>query len=196
MTKSFVKRILPQSLFGRSLMIIVMPLIILQVILGGIFYENHWYKVSLRLSRDVAGDIAAVIDLVQQNPGQENYTWIFDLASDNLAMTVNFNDGAILGPEQVDLSGKMEESLQRALFEAVARPFRIYTEQIDHHVIVDVQLPDGVIRVVVNRKRLFSSTTYVFVLWMIGTSLILFAVATIFMRHQVKPIRRLSEAAD
>ena len=51
-------------------------------------------------------------------------------------------------------------------------------------------------RVIATRKRLFSSTVYVFVIWMVGTSLILFFVATIFMRNQVKPIRRLAIAAE
>ena len=47
-----------------------------------------------------------------------------------------------------------------------------------------------------NRKRIFSTTTYVFVIWMVGTAMILFGVATAFMRNQVRPIRRLALAAD
>ncbi|MBT6093776.1 MAG: HAMP domain-containing protein, partial [Rhodospirillaceae bacterium] len=54
----------------------------------------------------------------------------------------------------------------------------------------------AVLHVVATRKRLFSSTAYMFVAWMVGTSLVLFGVATIFMRNQVKPIRRLAQAAD
>jgi two-component system osmolarity sensor histidine kinase EnvZ len=53
-----------------------------------------------------------------------------------------------------------------------------------------------VLRVIAPRRRLFSSTTYVFILWMIGTSLALFAVATLFMRSQVRPMRRLATAAE
>jgi two-component system osmolarity sensor histidine kinase EnvZ len=67
---------------------------------------------------------------------------------------------------------------------------------LERYVIVQVQLSNDVLEAVVSRKRLFSSTTYVFVLWMVGTSLILFAVAMVFMRNQVKPIRRLAVAAD
>ncbi|MBC7134223.1 MAG: HAMP domain-containing protein, partial [Oceanibaculum nanhaiense] len=39
-------------------------------------------------------------------------------------------------------------------------------------------------------------TTYVFLMWMVGSSLILFAVAVVFMRNQIRPIRRLAAAAD
>ena len=62
-----IKRFLPKSLLGRSLLIIVMPLVILQMVSAAIFYETHWDKVTLRLARGVAGDIAAVITLLRKN---------------------------------------------------------------------------------------------------------------------------------
>ena len=48
----------------------------------------------------------------------------------------------------------------------------------------------------VPRKRLYTSTTYIFVLWMVGSSLVLLGVAAVFLRNQVKSLRRLAAAAD
>ena len=62
-----IKRFLPKSLLGRSILIIVTPLILLQLVSAFVFYESHWHKVSLRLVRGVVGDIAAVVDLLAQN---------------------------------------------------------------------------------------------------------------------------------
>lgn len=194
--QSFIKQILPKSLLGRSLMIIVMPLVILQVISGIIFYESHWQKVSLTLSRAVAGDIAAVVELMRNNPDKRSLEWIFALPADNLGMQMDFREGEILPKTNSGLSGQMETTLSKALREALGKPFNIDTKSVDRHVVINVQLSDGVLHVVTSRKRLFSTTTYIFVMWMVGSSLILFAVATIFMRNQVKPIRRLAEAAD
>ena len=78
----------------------------------------------------------------------------------------------------------------------MAKPFKVDWDSLDRHVAISVQLTDGVLHVIANRKRLFSSTTYVFVIWMTGTAMILFGVAAIFMRNQVRPIRRLAAAAD
>ncbi len=192
----WIKRFLPKSLLYRSLMIVVTPLVILQVISGLIFYESHWHKVSQQLSRNVAGDIATVIELIQQRPGLENRRATFDLAGAHMALIVSFREQAILPNAPHVVGGKMGFSLIKALDESVGRPFRIDTGSIDRMVIIDIQLTDGVLRVLTPRKRLFSTTTYVFVIWMVGSSLILFAVATVFMRNQVKPIRRLAEAAD
>ena len=191
-----VKRFLPKSLLGRSLLIIVTPLIVLQLVSAAIFFESHWDKVTLRLARGVAGDISAVINLLRRHPDVENRDWIFSVAAENMEMTVSIKDKAVLPSDSREPSGLMERMLTRALKSYVGRPFRIDTESIDRHVVIDVQLASGVLHVVTTRKRLFSSTAYVFVIWMVGTSLILFGLATIFMRNQVKPIRRLAIAAD
>ena len=196
MLKIFTKSLLPKSLLGRSLMIIIMPLVFLQVIAGYIFYESHWRKVSLTLSRGVAGDVATVIELMRFEKGTSNFDMIFKAPANHMGLLMSFSEGEILSSTQSAASGKMEETLAKALQEAIGRPFTINSEKIDRQVVIDVQLTDGVLHVITARKKLFSTTTYIFLLWMVGSSLVLFAVATIFMRNQVKPIRRLAEAAD
>jgi two-component system osmolarity sensor histidine kinase EnvZ len=86
--------------------------------------------------------------------------------------------------------------LGKALHERVRRPFHMDTQSHPDEVRIQVQLPEGIIDVAVSKERLFSSTTYIFVMWMVGTSLVLFAVATVFMRNQVRPIRRLANAVE
>lgn len=191
-----IKRFLPRSLLGRSLLIIVTPLVLLQVVAAVIFFEAHWNKISLRLARGLAGDIAAIVDLMRQYPGPEHRRWIFNLAADHMGIVASMRDDEILPNTQPVARNRIERMLIRATREGVAKPFQIDTRSLPRRVVVEIQLSDGVLRVVTLRKRLFSSTTYVFVLWMVGTSMILFAVATVFMRNQVKPVRRLAAAAD
>lgn len=194
--RNSVKKILPRSLFGRSLMIIVTPLVLLQIVSATIFYETHWDKVSLSLARGVAGDIAAVISLMRQFPGPENTESIFGVTAGSMQLSAHLKEGEILPNEPPHGEGQMERMLITALRDRVGKPFHVDARTLEKYVIVRVQLTDGVLEIITPRKRLFSSTVYVFVLWMVGTSLILFGVATIFMRNQVKPIRRLAIAAD
>ena len=194
MSDPFIKRILPRSLLGRSLMIIVTPLVLLQVISALIFYESHWNKVSLRLARSLAGEVATVVTLLGRD--FDNRAETFKLAANHMGLGASFKDGDILPNILPSAENDMERTLIRALGEYLGRPFHIDARSIDRYVIVKVQLSQGVLDVIVPRKRLFSSTTYVFVLWMVGTSLILLGVATVFMRNQVKPISRLAQAAD
>ena len=110
-----VKRFLPKSLLGRSLLIIVTPLVILQLVSAEIFYETHWDKVTLKLARGVAGDIGAVINLMRRNPGPQNRTWIFDVAAGNMDLVVSLKENAVLPNTTLNPSGLMERMLANAM---------------------------------------------------------------------------------
>ncbi len=193
----WIKNFLPRSLLGRSVLIIVTPLVLLQLVSTWIFYDRHWETVTRRLAAGVAGDISSVIDTLRNFPGPENQRWAFYSAAANMGLRVSFRPDDILSNSS-DRSGgqQLDRLLGNALRERVRRPFFLDSQSYRNEVRVQVQLPDGVLDVTIDRERLFSSTTYIFVMWMVGTSLVLFAVAMIFMRNQVRPIRRLARAVD
>ncbi|MGB0671224.1 MAG: ATP-binding protein [Rhodospirillales bacterium] len=191
-----VKDLLPKSLLGRAVLIIVSPLILLQVVSAAVFFESHWDKVAQRLARDVAGDIGYLIEIVREVDDGLARRDILNEADHKLHMTVVFRRGEILPNDPVVIHDPTDAQLAEALVEYVGKPFQLDSLSFERHVLVSVQLKGGVLDVIVSRKRLYSSTTYVFVLWMMGTSVLLFAVAMIFMRNQVRPIRRLAKAAD
>ena len=192
-----IKHFLPRTLLGRSILIVVVPLIMLQVVTTFIFFNRHWETISLLLSRSFSGNISMVIDTMNRFPEVEDREWIFMVSPGNLGLELSFEEGAILSEETAKKSdGLIEEMLKQGMDERVRRPFRIDNENFGDKVQVKIQLPEGVLNVLGKRKLLFSSTTYILILWMIGTSLILLAVAIIFMRNQVRPIRRLAAAAD
>jgi two-component system osmolarity sensor histidine kinase EnvZ len=192
-----LKQFLPRSLLGRSLLIIVMPLILLQIVATWIFYDRHWETITRRLATAVAGEIASVIEYRRGFAGDGSEALIFQTAGSSLGLQITFNPGEIL-PNQPYTTGTniLDKMLGNALRQRVRRPFHMDTRSHPRIVYVQVQLPDGIIAVAVERERLFSSTTYIFVMWMVGTSLILFAVAMVFMRNQVRPIRRLANAVE
>ena len=191
-----VKRYLPKSFLGRSIMIIIMPLILLQVVSTWVFYDRHWNTITRRLADSVAGEIGLVIDAMGKFKQQENVNWLTGSAAD-LGLFFTFKEGEILpNAPQVTGGGILDTRLANAMRERVRRPFHIDTWSHDRLVQMKVQVPDGVMEILVPRERLFSSTTYIFVMWMVGTSLLLFAIATMFMRNQVRPIRRLADAVD
>ena len=192
-----VKQFLPRSLLGRSMLIIVMPLILLQVVSTWIFYDRHWETITRRLAAAVAGEIASVIEYRRRFTGSENEANIFYTAATRLDLRVTFKPGGIL-PNEPYTTGTdiLDKMLGNALRERVRRPFHMDTQSSAREVRIQVQLHDGILDVFVDKERLFSSTTYIFVMWMVGTSLVLFAVAMIFMRNQVRPIIRLANAVD
>ena len=178
-------------------MIIVMPLILLQIVSTWIFYDRHWETITRRLATAVAGEIASVIEYRRDFAGKENEARIFGAAEAMLDLRIEFKPGEIL-PNEPYTTGRsiLDKMLGNALRERVRRPFHMDTQSHAQRVRIQIQLPDGIVDVAVDKERLFSSTTYIFVMWMVGTSLVLFAVAMVFMRNQVRPIRRLANAVD
>ena len=193
----WLRRILPRSLLGRSVMIIVTPLLLLQVVTTSVFYETHWDIVTKRLARGVAGDIAAVIALMPPDADAAARDRLFGIARTAMQLDIVFVPDARLpvlpGVVRATL---VDRNLTTALSEFVKRPFLTDTRSLETAVEIHVQLGDGVLQVVAPRKRLFTSTTYLVILWMVGSSLALFAVAVLFMRSQVRPIRQLAGAAE
>ncbi len=190
-----LKRFLPKTLFGRSLLIIIMPLILLQVVTSWIFYDRHWDSITWRLATSIAGDIGLVLDQMRDEPAQIEA--LFESAQTRTDLVMTLRPGEILpnAPQDFDPTW-VDRMLGAALEEKVKRPYRLDLSGFREELVVDVQLADGVLRVVVPGSRLFSSTTYIFIIWMVGASLLLFAVASVFMRNQVRPIRRLAAAVD
>jgi two-component system osmolarity sensor histidine kinase EnvZ len=192
-----VNRMLPRTLLGRSLLIIVTPLILLQVITTWVFYDNHWDAVTRRLANGIAGDIATIMEWMRAVPDPEDYPHIFKVAGHNMNLEVRFTAGATLPADLSIMRRSMiDRTLAMELEQLIERPFLIDSRSIENYVEISFQMPEGVLTVVVPRRRLFSATTYVFILWMIGSSMALFAIATVAMRQQVRPVRQLAAAAD
>jgi len=167
---SWLRQLLPRSLLGRSIMIIVTPLLLVQVLTTSVFYETHWDTVTKRLARGVAGDIATVIAMMPADPAARQQ--LFDVAQKSMLLNIAFVPGARLP----DLPSTMretlvDENLNSALAGYVQRKFLTDTRSLEAIVEIHIQLPDGVLRVEVPRRRLFSSTTYLVILWMIGSAL-------------------------
>jgi two-component system osmolarity sensor histidine kinase EnvZ len=188
--------LLPRSLLGRALLIVVTPLVVLQVLTAYVFYESHWDQVSKRLSLGLAGDIALLVDALTGIRDADSRDWLFREAARQMEIHAAMEPGAIL-PNAPSRQTALEGELRRALLtREITKPVRVDEQTKKKRVVVLIQLADGVLRLEVPRSRLFSWTTYAFVLWTVGTTLILLGAAIIFMRNQVRPVRRLARAAD
>ena len=192
-----MKTLLPHGLLGRSLMIIVTPLILMQMVSAYVFYMSHWENVAKRLAEDVAGDIATVIDDMDTFHDAETRFKVLSIAASRMELDIRFEDGGILPnvpPHRP--KGILEKTLFQGLDNALQRPYQVDSASYEREVAIRIQLSDGVLEVFVPRKRLFSYTIYVFLLWTIGVAMLLLGVATVFMRNQVRSVRRLATAAD
>src|SRR5690606_10501215 len=198
-------RVVPRSLFSRSLLIVILPLLILQGVLTYVFYERHWEKVTRTLAFGLAGEVALLVELLEAAHTPETRAKVLELAQDHFDFHLSLQPGADLADVATTgsrpFSARLDRQLHTRFNEALDRPFAIDTRWIDvknepSRVAEYVQLDDGVLRVLPLRKRGDSDTTRVFIGWMFGLSLLLLALAVYFMTRQVRPILRLAWAME
>jgi two-component system osmolarity sensor histidine kinase EnvZ len=179
------------------LLIILLPLIILQAVAFTVFYGSYLDVTSRRLAFAIAGEVAQAIELMNRFPGQENRDWILYSALMRLEVPMRYVPGAKLEARPwVNQLGPMDDDLAAALSDKLRLPYTMDWTVDPRNVEIQVQLPDGVLQVLAPRKRLYTSTLYLFVLWLAGSATLLFTIAAMFMRNQVRAIRRLAGAAE
>lgn len=190
----FLRRILPQSLFGRSLMILVLPTILMQAVATHIFYSRHWESVSGWMASSLAGEIALLVhELNGATPAKKNELIFFADKLMGITMTL----------EPIDEGNpflRTGRDVSPGFFDALAvrlnLPIALAMVEDDSLLSIRVKMDDEMLHVLVTRKRLASSTTYIFISWMLGTAALLMAIAVIFLRNQIRPIERLSEVVE
>jgi two-component system, OmpR family, osmolarity sensor histidine kinase EnvZ len=192
-----IKRLLPRSLLGRTLLIMLVPLVVVQAIALQLFYGDHLEVVSRRLSSAIAGEIAYTVELLRQFHSPADREWVLEMARGQFTLGITLEPGAVLEPrKRVNILGPMDDDLAAALTEKFNVPFTMDWTSDPHTVLIRLQLPDGVLDVQAPRKRLAVGTLFLFFGWLVGSALLLFAIAALFMRNQVRAIRRLARSAE
>ena len=191
-----MRRILPRSLLGRSLLILLIPLVVTEGISLELFYGSHLDIVSRRLSTAVAGEITETILLLGRTHRDADRDWLLRSAAAQFQLDMVLEPHRrLLHPGSTNVLGPMDEDLAAALTQT-ALPFSVDWLADPHVVHIAIQLPDGVLQVAAPRKRLDVGPIWLFVVWVVGSALLLFVVAALFMRNQVRAIRRLARAAE
>jgi two-component system osmolarity sensor histidine kinase EnvZ len=195
--KRLFKSVLPKGLYARALFIIIAPMVILQIIVTFVFMERHWDTVTRRLSAAVVQDIAAVIDMRQGFPQDRDYAELRRIARDRLGLVVDFlpvTELPSIGPKP--FYSLLDQALSEELRKQIGRPFWIDTVGQSSLVEIRIQLQDVVMRTFARRNAAYASNSGIFLMWMGGTSLVLITVAILFLRNQIRPILRLTEAVE
>jgi len=192
-----IKRFLPRTLFGRSLLILLAPVVLAQIVATYVFFERHWDNLSSRLAYGVAGDISmvlATLESLDDAPARRDQAIRFIERHTDLRVVLG---GSTALPETSDDQGMVNRALDQALSYKIDRDkFTIIDRTPEKLREVRIVTPQGLVTIEIPQRRLDSPTAKVFLVWMAGSAFFFLTIAGLFMRNQVKPIRRLAEAAE
>ena len=192
-----IGRYMPKRLYARSLIIVIAPMILLQSVIAFVFMERHWQTVTVRLSAAVTRDIAAVIDMIETWPPSDNHAEVVRIAQERLQLKID-----LLPPDPLPAPGPkpffsiLDQTLSQQINQQINRPFWLDTVGNSNIIEIRVRLENQVLRVFARRSQAYASNTHIFLMWMVGTSLVLISIAVAFLRNQIRPILHLAEAAE
>jgi two-component system osmolarity sensor histidine kinase EnvZ len=191
------KRLLPKSLYGRVALIVILPIFLMQSVITYVFFDRHWDLVTANQSANVAGQIALLTRLYEEAQSDDARAVVIKQALEDLDISTRFQPKKAL-PQRNKLSpfNLYNATLDRQLSEELGRDFWFDTKSWPVYVEIRVQSGDGYLVFLPLRDRVFATTGPVFLLWLIGTSLLLGAIAIVFLRNQVRSILRLASAAE
>ena len=193
-----IKRRLPTTLFGRSLLIIILPIAVMQIAVTYVFFDANWQTVTSRLSEGLAGDVAWAVDSYKQDSSPASLARIADRAERSLDLSIVLQPGRTVLPERVRFNyfKAIDRSLNQALSDRLNDPYWFDTTRYPAYVDIRVKVKQGVLRIIAPRDRAFATQGHIFVMWVAGATLVLTTVAVLFIRNQVRAIERLAEAAE
>ena len=185
---------MPRSLFGRATLILLLPMIGLQLVVGQVFIQRHYQSVTEQMAASVILELKFAIEQIART---DNPQAALDEISVNLEMLLLLNpESPPLPADRVvfyDLSGK---TLIKTLKRDIELPLSVDLLSVEGRVALKIQLENGQLEAVISRGRVTATNPHQLLVLMIFTSLILMVISILFLRNQTRPINRLAAAAE
>ena len=194
--RRFIKRFLPRGLFGRSLIIIVAPMVLLQgdrhlcVLRARPGHHHPPAGARCRRRRGLAGDAGGPRRRLERDG-------LRALAARQLRYRLTFHAGTSRCRPTTAARQHHRRGAGRYPRTAASAPAAISAPSASAMISTSRwTCKDGVLEILVPRDRVTVSKPDIFILWMVGSALILLGIAILFLRNQVRPIERLARAAE
>ncbi len=184
-------RLIPRSFLSRTILMILVPLIIAQVIVANAFFGNHWSRVHDTLARTLAGEITTMMNFMD-----EGDTPAVEKMARDIGINVTVND-ELHRPKQNANHAHETGRLASELSKRLKRPAKIYMDRGKRLVFIDVPTKDEKIATFgTSLYRIYSTSTEVFIIWLIGSILIVSILIAPFIIMHTRSIRRIARAAS
>ena len=197
------RTIVPPSMLWRSILIVVLPLVILQIVVTIIFYNRHWDVVTRWLATGVAGEVALAVELLDEAESAAERRRVLARFREFHDLRLSLEPGGELtaAVERAGIGTRrlshIDSKVLQGFEERLSKPFAIdLRSEMPSFVVAYVQLDSGLLRVLAPANRVTATTTRLLLYWMVGASLVLIAVAVYYVQLQVRPIRDLAKAVE
>lgn len=183
-------RLIPRRFLWRTILMVLVPLIVAQVIIANVFFGNHWERVHATLARSLSGEITTMMRFIDNGDDDAYQTM-----ARAIGINVSLND-KLNRPKDNDNHAHETGPLAHELSKKLQRPANIYMDKSKRLVFIDVPTNDGRIATFgTSLYRIYSTSTEVFIIWLVGSILIVSILIAPFIILHSRSIRRIAKAA-
>ena len=190
----WLKRFMPRGLYGRAAMILIVPIVTLQLVVSIAFLQRHFEDVTGQLTYGLGVELQLLRDELAEGG-------LAEAAGVAESLGIEMAEGASpdwVGDEVVrrrwyDLSGRV---VVEVLLLMVPEISWIDLAEDDKQVQLGLSVGGESVEMTLTRRRVSASNPHQLLVLMIFTGILMTTVAFLFLRNQVRPIRRLARAAE
>ncbi|MBR4860346.1 MAG: hypothetical protein IKV10_03530 [Alphaproteobacteria bacterium] len=183
-------KLMPRSFLARTILMILIPLVVAQVIVANAFFGNHWSRVHSTLARTLAGEVATMMNFMDNGN---------TIAAQQMARDIGINvsvNPTLNRPKRNDNDAAEVGKLAHELSQKLKRPASIYMDKGKRLIFIDIPTKDAQIATFgTSLYRIYSTSTEVFIIWLIGAMIIVSILVTPFIVMHTRSIRRIAHAA-
>ena len=191
------RNFLPRTLFWRVFMILIMTIILFLFFVIWIFFDRHWDDITGRLSTLAANDLSYAVHRLESSDTAEQEAVLTE-ASHYLGISFSLSKEKKLSDVAIRESQFYQDAplglLKSSIAKKMENPFII--NAFDKTIEVVIETHEGVLYATFPKKRIFSSTIYVFLIVTFLSSIILVFIAVIMLQKQIRPILYLTQKMD
>jgi len=190
----FIKKILPKRLFYRSLLIVAVPIIGLQLIISIVFFDSLWIKTNKGMTRALVGEIRTFINAYENEEYDKEFLIL--VFREHLDFNVKFEPLKILPTNDRERRfSPIDRTLRREL-KAKFTNYWFDTTSYKNLIDLRIKYEDGYFQFYVPKERVTSSSARIFALWITMPAFLLITISIIFLKNQTRPIVSLAKASE
>ena len=194
-----LRKIFPRTLLFRSLLIVIAPIILIQIVVGGVFFDSIWYKTNRGLVRSAANEINTFLALYPEFKQKNKSNELINIYKDKSGIVISIKKETQQLPstETVKWYSLYDKIVIEEFSDKIKNPYWHNVRFNSSFVQVLVLLnKNEVIEFLIPKSKIRSTSGRIFALWITVPSLIFLFISIIFLRNQIKPIIHLSQAAE
>jgi len=185
---------MPRGLYGRAALILIVPIVALQLVVSVVFIQRHFNRITVQMTQAVVAELNYLVTEVNGAETKEAALAAIEPVIGPLAIWVELPGAEVATNIRLtDFTGPRVEDTLKAGLPALTG---VDLNTMRNRVVLGFDTRHGPMRLGFSRERVSATNPHQLLVLMLVTGFLMTLIAYLFLRNQLRPIRRLARAAD